>query len=176
MGEVLFFDFFHGSRLKAKTFRNPKKFAKRMTSEIKKRGASVLAIKKIYDEVLTMGSPTWSIAALTRSGQMRALLAKEIDKYPAPKLFTEDMKDEFRLNMANLSEPQRKLAVTSFRLCLDKAREVRWFNEWSDLADRALAELDPANYRYSDEIRISPATFGSVNISPTLVEKMRVVE
>jgi TolA-binding protein len=176
VGEVLFFDFYHGSRLQAKTFKNPKKFAKRMTSEIKKRGGSVLAIKKVYDEVLTMGSATWSIAALTRSGQMRALLAKEIDKYPAPKLFTEDMKDEFCLNMANLSEPQRKLAVTSFRLCLDKARELRWFNKWSDLADRALAELDPANYRYSDEIRIAPDTFGAVSIKPTLVEKMRVVE
>ena len=86
------------------------------------------------------------------------------------------MKDEFRLNMANLSEPQRKLAVTSFRLCLDKARELRWFNEWSDLADRALAELDPANYRYSDEIRIVPKTFGPIGVHPKLVEKMRAVE
>ena len=78
--------------------------------------------------------------------------------------------------MANLSEPQRKFAVTSFRLCLDKAKELRWFNEWSDLADRALANLDPDNYRYSDEVRIAPGIFGSEGISPVVIEKMRAAE
>ena len=176
MGEVEFFDFFHRNRLKAKTFRDPRKFKKRMAREIGGRAKAIVKVKKIFDEVLVFKSPTWTIASLTRSGQMRALLGKEIDGYPAPKLFTEDMKDEFRLTMANLSEPQRKFAVVSFRQCLDKSRELRWFNSWSDLADRALANLDPANYRYSDEIRVRAVNFGSSTMPARLLERMRTAE
>ena len=176
MAEVEFFDFYHRTRLQAETSRDLKKYMTTMKREIKERSVQIIKIKGVYDKVVLMGSTTWAIAALTRSGQMLALLGKEIDDYPAPAIFPDDMKDEFRLQMAGLSEPQRNKAVQSFRVCIQTAKDKQWFNEWSDLADRALATLDPSAFRYSDEVRIEPNTFGSEGITPVLVQQIRSVE
>ena len=83
-------------------------------------------------------------------------LSNDIYNYPAPKSFDEETAEFFRGDMADRSDIQRAKAIDAYKLCLEKAREFRWFNNWSNLAERQLAELDPSNFRYNAEILASP--------------------
>ena len=53
---------------------------------------------------------------------------------------------------------------------------MRWFNEWSDLAERQLARLNPQEYRYNAEVRARPTNFGGKTVRGGLVTQVKVEE
>ena len=116
----------------------------------------VVDAQTLYTEVIGLGSPKWAIAALARIGEMYQQLSNDIYNYPAPKSFDEEQAEFFKGDMADRSDIQRTKAIDAYQVCLTKAREFRWFNRWSNLAERQLAELDPSNFRYNAEMLASP--------------------
>ena len=64
------------------------------------------------------------------------------------------------------------MAVNTYVLCLKKAQELKWFNEWSDNAERQLAQLEPSKHRYNAEIRARPIQFSSPLVRQDFIEKL----
>jgi len=54
----------------------------------------------------------------------------------------EEAEDAHRQNMADQSNQIRETALVNYRRALNTARESRWFNDYSERAERAIAQLD----------------------------------
>lgn len=171
MGEAIFVDL-ERKPLKGKSFRNVKRFVKEMTSRIKERTQIVVEAQKIYLEVIQFRSPNWAIAALARIGQMYQALGNDIYNYPAPKSFNDEQTEIFKGQMTDMSEVQIGKAVEAYVLCMQKAQELRWFNQWSDLAEKQLASLRPREYRYNAEQRARPTYFGPPAVAQAVITEL----
>ena len=171
MGEDVFYQVKYRTRLKADRT-DLKRFIKTMTKKIVERGKQIGKDWVIYDEVIKMQSPKWAIAAIARQGEMLEEFSNAIYNYPAPKSFNEDQVEAFKGTMTDKAEVQRQQAINTYVLCLKKAQELRWFNEWSDNAERRLAQLDPGKFRYNAEIRAKPVNFGTPTVRQDLIAKL----
>ncbi len=171
MGEAIFVDL-ERKPLKGKSYRNLKRFVKEMTERIKERTLIVVDAQKIYLEVIQFRSPNWAIAALARIGQMYQALGNDIYNYPAPKSFNEEQVEIFKGQMTDMSEVQIGKAVEAYVLCMQKAQELRWFNQWSDLAEKQLANLRPQQYRYNAEKRAKPTYFGPDAVAQSVITEL----
>jgi tetratricopeptide (TPR) repeat protein len=172
MGESIYIKIKYRTRLRPRFYRNVKKFMTAMLKEISKRGEIIASARSIYDEVILMKSPNWAIAALARQGEMLEATSSAIYNYPAPPKFTEDQKESFKGILTDRSEVYRVQAIDAYVLCMKKAQELRWFNEWSDDAERRLSILDPAKYRYNAEQRAKPTVFGPATIPQPFISAL----
>ena len=66
-----------------------------------------------------------------------------------------EAEDEYLALMAEKAEPIRAKAVENYRTALKVARETRWFNEYSEAAEEAIAQLDFKD-RSVKEFRVKP--------------------
>lgn len=171
MGEEIFREL-KRTPLKVRPLRNVKKFIKEMTKKIKKKSEIAVRAREVFLEVINLKSPTWAIAALARIGQIFEELSDEIYNVPAPKSFDEEQVEIFKGAMAERAEAPRSKAKESYELCLGKASELKWFNDWSDLAERRLAELMPGKYRYNAERRATPTHFGPDVVGRGFIAKL----
>jgi hypothetical protein len=99
-----------------------------------------------YLAAVEEGSPTWTVAALSRLGD--AALAGH--------------------DAADAPGPVREQAAEVYLRCLAVARAEHVDDEWSRACERQLATLDPRRYPLNDEIRAQP-TFVS---NPLAVPRM----
>lgn len=120
----------------------------RTDKQIKQAVADKLAImakvKDTYERVIGYGHPGWVIAASTQLGLAYQDLADAIESSPMPASLRgfEEAEDQHRQNMAEQSNQIRQTALVNYRRALDRAREDRWFNDYSERAERAIAQLD----------------------------------
>ena len=171
MGEDIFREL-KDTQLKVKPYSNVKKFIAEMTKKIKTKSEIAVRARAVFLEVISFQSPTWAIAALARIGQIFEELSDEIYNIPGPKSFNEEQVETFKGAMAERAEAPRAKAKESFELCLGKASELKWFNQWSDLAERRLAVLMPGKYRYNAEKRAMPDHFGPDVVGKGFIAKL----
>ena len=111
----------------------------------------------IYMEVLVKyKSANWGLAALCRVGMMFHDLASQLQDSPPPPRLTEDqalMYEEYLFEYALGFEDN---AVKHYVIALEKAAELGWFNEFTNLARKRLYELRPQEYRSASEIMVQP--------------------
>jgi len=101
-------------------------------------------VKTTYEQVIAYGHPGWVIAASTQLGLAYQDLADSIENVPLPasvKGFAE-AEDAFRQDMADRSTKIRAQALINYRRALETAQKDRWFNDYSEKAERAIAQLD----------------------------------
>lgn len=101
-------------------------------------------VKTTYEQVIAYGHPGWVIAASTQLGLAYQDLADAIENVPLPasvKGFAE-AEDAFRQDMADRSTKVRAQALINYRRALETAQKDRWFNDYSEKAERAIAQLD----------------------------------
>lgn len=171
MGEEIFREL-KATPLKVKPYANVKKFISEMTNKIKTKSEIAVRAREVFLEVINFKSPTWAIAALSRIGQIFEDLSDEIYNVPAPKSFDEEQVEIFKGAMAERAEAPRAKAKESYELCLGKASELKWFNDWSDIAERRLADLMPEKYRYNAEQRAAPNHFGPDIVGRGFIAKL----
>lgn len=172
-GEAIFREF-ERTKFKILPYRNVQKYVTEMAKMIQSRTEILVRASEIYNEVIMFQSPNWSIAGLTRIGQMYQALANDIFDAPAPGSFDEDMVEIFKGDMAQRAAVPQDKAVEAYIICVKKAQELRWFNEWSDLSERELARIRPQEYRYNAEIRAQADHFGGTTLRPDLVTELKV--
>jgi tetratricopeptide (TPR) repeat protein len=175
MGEAVFRKF-KRTKLKIRSSSNVKRHINNMIKKITAKTAIVVEAKRIYDEVILFLAPNWAIAALTRNGQMFQQLANDIYEVPAPRSFNEEQVEIFKGAMAERAATPEGKAVESYVIVIKKAQELRWFNQWSDLAERQLARLNPREYRYNAEMRARPDNFGGEAVRRGVVTTLRQQE
>ena len=168
MGEAIYAEF-SAFKLNLRPHRNLKKFVTQMGTLISKRTTLITRAQTIYEEVIKYGSANWAIAALTRIGQMYQQLANDIYNAPAPGSFTADQKEVFKGEMAERGSTVETKAIDAYAVSLAKARELNWFNKWTELAEKQLARLNPREYRYAAERRAQPDHFGRQVIGQAFV-------
>jgi len=101
-------------------------------------------VKNTYEQVIAYGHPGWVIAASTQLGSAYQDLADAIENVPLPasvRGFAE-AEDAFRQDMADKSTKIRAQALINYRRALETAQRDRWFNDYSERAERAIAQLD----------------------------------
>jgi tetratricopeptide (TPR) repeat protein len=175
MGEAVFTQF-SDVKLTIFPYANVQTFITKMGEVIQKKTELAAKARTIFLEVIEFKSPNWAIAALARIGQMFQQLANDIYDAPAPKSFNEDQVEAYKTKMAEYGKVPEDKAVEAYVLCLKKAQELRWFNDYSDLAEKQLAKLNPREYRYASERRARPTFFGDQWVRQTYISKLPSAE
>ena len=109
-------------------------------------------------EVAQFGRPHWEIAAFNRIGQAYQNLSESIENAPIPKNLPEDVKFEVQEEFRKRAEEVRNKSVEAYRICLERAKEKQWFNEYSDNCEQAVAKLD-LEYKFTREVRPLPTFY-----------------
>ncbi len=115
------------------------------------------AMKKML-EVQNFKRPNWEIAALNHIGQAYQDLSQSLETAPIPKNVPEEVRVEIQEEFLKKANEMREQAIKAYRICLEKARENKWFNEHSDNAEKNLAALD-LSYKFTREVRPTPAFY-----------------
>jgi tetratricopeptide (TPR) repeat protein len=138
---------------------NVQTYIQSMADNIKELDSTITKIKAGFEEVLALNVQNWGLASLARIGEMYEYAFLKIEQFPPPVAFDFDTQEMFKSNMIQKASPIREKAVESYNVCLKKALELQWFNEWTDLAEKRIAKISPENYHYSSEIRSQPNHF-----------------
>jgi TolA-binding protein len=130
---------------------------KAMQRSIKAKLELMAETKKLYKSVISYGHPGWTIAAYSQLGRAYRDLADVVEDAEVPKRLKRipGLADEYLQMMAERAEPIRAKAVVSYRTALSIARETRWFNEYAEAAEEAIAQLDFKD-RSVKEFRVRP--------------------
>ena len=115
---------------------------------------------------------SWGLAALSQIGQMYYFFFTALEETPPPPSFDYETKEFFRSTMIQQANPLRLKAIEAYKLCLDKSRELQWFNEWSDLAEQQIAKINPEEFSYSIEERGQPSQFHQTRIFKALIPEL----
>ena len=99
--------------------------------------------------------PGWSIAAFTRLGQLYHEFYESVINAPVPDDMPWEVEEAYRAMLVEQSEQVRTQAIVNYTTALQIARTAGWFNEYSALAERNLAQLDPS-FRAGNEVRATP--------------------
>lgn len=98
----------------------------------------------LFNSVEAFGQPNWTIAAYSRKGFGFKDLAESIEGAPVPRGLTVDQQQFYKQGLSEKSLPIWERSKESFRRCVDLARELKWYNQYSAEAEDALMSLDPA--------------------------------
>lgn len=120
--------------------------------------AILAKVKEKYEKVIGYQHPGWVIAASAQLGLAYQDLADAVENAPVPKAIarTPDVVDAFKQLMAENAQKIRENAIANYRRALSTAKEFRWFNDYSEKAERAIAQLDLTDLSVK-EFRIRPS-------------------
>lgn len=135
---------------------------------IAQKGELVTKALETFTVVEGFGQPNWTIAATTRKGQGLQELAVAIEESPTPRGLNPDARAIYRQGMADRATPLFERAKEAYRQCVEVARELKWYNEYSAAAEEALLTLDP-EYRALPDIRPTPGAYSLGTGRATLV-------
>jgi hypothetical protein len=156
--------------------------AKRLDKFYKEKGRKGGEAKVHYDEIFAMAkegvlnkdprqmAASWAIAGRARTGQIAqnsadALWTAEI---PADVRRYDDGRQAYCDAMQDFADPLEKKAVDDFSLCLGVSNDLSWFNEWSQLCERELAQMRPQDFPTAGEVRATPDNVPSMVDTQTI--------
>jgi hypothetical protein len=118
-----------------------------------------------------MREPHHAIAASARIGQLYqefadALFTAPVPQPPVPpalagnpearKEFVELFRTSYCDALTDEAGPLAKKAEQGLKACLNTARDLSWYNEWSSFCEAELHQLQPVTYPLASEIRAQP--------------------
>jgi hypothetical protein len=115
----------------------------------------------MFETVMRSGIAHWQIAAAARLADMYIRFASVVRESPFPPDWNrpgaqyELLRDQWRLQLDEQTQPLVERAKTGYQACLTRATRARWFNEWSQLCERNLNEIDRAGFPLAEELRVS---------------------
>lgn len=130
--------------------------------------------KGTYLKVMDFKVAHWTIAAAARVGQIWANFADQLYTAEIPK-HLKDM-DEWGVNQKDIycdtlvdqAEPLEKKAIEGYDTCLKAATAQSWFNEWSNLCEGELNQMQPTEYPLAAEVKPEPG-YVSILMTPASV-------
>jgi len=140
------------NKMKAIKLRLPQKRFNRLLT---KKLDLIVQATKIMNEVAAFKSPHWEIAAYNRIGQAYENLSTAIENAPIPRSLPEEDRMMVQEDFLEKANKIRQQAIEAYQLCLQRAKEKQWFNEFSDNAEKHLARLD-LSYKFTRELRPQP--------------------
>ncbi len=110
---------------------------------IQRKAELLMQAMEIFASVEAFGQPHWTIAAFSRKGFGFQELALAIEAVPPPRGFNEEQKEIFRGRLMEEAAPAWERAKTEFRRCVETAKQLKWYNEFSEQAEEALMRVEP---------------------------------
>jgi len=139
----------HLSELRAMKFTASPKQQERAAKDI--LGFQNHYVKEEMADVIHFDYAPMIVAALASTGQMFEIITSNFSKIPPGKDFSAEDLANFRNLINQKAGEYRKQAIDSYKLALAKSQELEISNEWTDMAQDALVNLDPANYQKNSE-------------------------
>jgi hypothetical protein len=167
-------DFSTEPKKKKKLEESTKRFMKYFTDKTKAVVSTRDKYKSIVDGALEGGAAingaAWAIASAARYGQIYQNFADQLFTAEIPKEvrtgpFAEDATAAFCDALVDgIDGPDGKKvfagvnvleeeSVVGFSFCLDTSLKLNWFNDWTKLCERELAQIRPQDFPTAGEIR-----------------------
>lgn len=132
----------------------------RFTANDKQQASAAVRVKQLREryigemkEVIRYNNAPWIVAALASGGKMFELLADQFEKIPTPAGFKGDEVKQYRALIQQQADGLKAEAKNSYKAAIEKSQELEAYTEWTDVARRGLATLDPQSKQaMSDEI------------------------
>lgn len=132
----------------------------RFTANDKQQAKAATEIKRLREkyigemkEVIRFNNASWIVAALSSGGKMFESLAEQFEKIPTPAGFKGDEVKQYRGLIQQQADGMKAEAKNSYKAAIEKSQELEAYTDWTDIARRGLATLDPQSKNaMSDEI------------------------
>jgi len=138
-----------------------------LVARLREKNKSLAALLRSYAEVLKLGSPRWSAAALTRIGQAHRSFNKGLLDAPMPRGLDAEEQDLYRQALESKALPLENKAVEAFRKAIETGERSGVYTEWAIAAQDALRELQPDAYQ---DRRDTPYLGGDARTAPAVGE------
>lgn len=129
-----------------------------------------------YNAVAALRDGPTTLAATARLGQIAQSFADQLRSTAIPRglrvgQLANDRLTAYCDRLSELTEPLDDTAVKTYRGCLSKSHDLGWFDEWSALCERELAQLRPEDFSTQSELRgASVYTRPVIDIEPPELE------
>ena len=120
---------------------------KQLVANYAKKRDSMKALKTKYNEVIKFQAFEWMMAAMYRLGYLDQSFADALYDSEPPADLSEEEEEEYVNQLKEQAEPIEEEAVTYYSKALEKARELKAFNKWTQLITEKLAVMRPAEYK-----------------------------
>jgi tetratricopeptide (TPR) repeat protein len=152
---------------------NDKKANAKFTDYLKKKQKMIAEAKVKYLELQDV-HPFWAVAGAARVGQMLQNFSDQLFSTPIPDIVQklgEDTVDYYCDKMAETAEPLETAAIAAYDYCLATSLKLNWSNDWSQLCEAELGQIDPQKYPTAQEIRSAPEEIPvTLGVQPMIVE------
>ena len=118
-----------------------------LVKRLREKNAGLASLLRSYGEVLKLGSPRWSAAALARIGQAHRSFNRGLLEAPMPRGLDADERDLYRQALESRALPLEDKAVEAFRKAIETGERSGVYTEWAIAAQDALRELQPDAYQ-----------------------------
>ena len=138
-----------------------------MAKAITEKVEMMTAAKGIYDQVIAYGHPGWVIAAWSQLGLAYQDLAEAVENAAIPKKIKHlpEVVDQWQQSMTEKAKTIRESAIDAYKKALAVSGRERWFNEYAERAEAALAQLDLSDVSIK-EFRLRPGRLDANSAHP----------
>lgn len=112
----------------------------RMKKQIEDKARLWKELSMTYEDIVKTGDIEWGVAALYKLGQINKHFAEALFNAPIPEGMTQEEIDAYKFVLEEQAFPIEDRAVKAFQACVAKATEKRIWNEWVELAYKALVD------------------------------------
>lgn len=118
----------------------------------------------IFEDVKKFEQPHWTIAAYSRKGEGYGELATAIENAPVPPKLKGEAVLIYKQALMEKAQTVWDRSKEEYNKCVELAKQLKWFNEFSEKCERELMKLDPS-FRSLPDLRATPS-FYTPNSSP----------
>ncbi|HQM83631.1 MAG TPA: tetratricopeptide repeat protein [bacterium] len=120
---------------------------KQLEENLKKKLEAKNILENKYLEIISLQIFEWVTAAIYRRGYLYQSFSDALFEAEPPKGLSEEEEDIYMKMLRDQAAPIEEKAVDVYTQGLEKAREIRSFNKWTQLMTERLSVMRPALYK-----------------------------
>ncbi len=128
---------------------------KAQASALKQKIDLLAKLNEEYQKVISLDSGPQVISSLTNLGNSYEHLAKAIERAPKPSNLTPEQLKQYNENLSKLIVPRRNTAIEFYKKATAKSAELEILSDYTRIARRELAKLQPQENTYWQDYTIS---------------------
>lgn len=117
-----------------------------MGRQIKRKEQLLVELEASFLEIFDYKSLEWTFAAFYRVANLYDEFAKTLYDTPVPDTLSEDEQEIYRVELEDIGVRYEDTAVQRYQTAVEKARELKVQNEWTQKALEKLNRYKPAEY------------------------------
>ena len=120
---------------------------KQLSENLKKKVATMKELEAKYNEVPKFQVFEWTMATMYRIGYLYQSFSDALFEAEPPAGLTDEEQEIYTDMLRQQAEPIEEQAVSYYSKALEKAREDKVFNKWTQLITEKLSVMRPAEYK-----------------------------